>query len=161
METPETTQCPCKSGAIYANCCGRFIAGLANPPTALELMRSRYSAYCLGRVDYLVKTWHPSTGPEAVDPADRPKWINLAIIKSEGGGQEDLAGTVEFKAHYLHQNRKFTLHEISRFVKEGGRWLYLDGDLIGDGCGAGAKTVGRNNPCPCGSGRKFKRCCGP
>lgn len=113
-------------------------------------MRSRYTAYVLERHDYLYTTWHASTRPEAGSlGGTRLQWIGLQIVRAVSG---DAAGEVEFIAAYIDRGKGKILHETSRFVREDGRWLYVDGD-----CRPG--DVGRNDACPCGSGRKFKQCC--
>lgn len=121
-------------------------------------MRSRYTAYVLGDDDYLLRTWHPSTRPASVDSGVGPVWTGLQVLASTGGGPDDTQGAVEFMARYRDGTRLGSLHETSRFVREEGAWLYLDGE-IHPAAEAGTK-VGRNALCPCGSGRKFKRCCG-
>lgn len=118
--------CPCGSGQSYADCCGRWHAGLSeglHAPTPEALMRSRYSAYGLGLLDYLLATWHPSTAPGdlTLPPV---KWLELEIRHAEATGD---AGVVEFVARLRDQGRGARLHEISRFVREDGRWLYIDG----------------------------------
>lgn len=120
--------CPCGSGRLYAACCGRFHAG-ETAPDAESLMRSRYSAYVLGREDYLMATWHPDTRPATLD-ADalpRPQWLGLAV-KSHAP-LDDSHAMVEFVARYKLNGRAFRLHETSRFERVGGRWLYVDGNI--------------------------------
>lgn len=118
--------CPCGAAALrYEHCCGRFLDGGQMPPTALELMRSRYTAYTLCRDDYLRMTWHPSTRPRDERIAEMGvKWLGLDI-KSHGEAGDE--ASVEFVARYRIQGRAHRLHEISRFVREDGSWLYLDG----------------------------------
>ncbi len=92
-----------------------------------------------------------------------PAWCGLEIVRTEKGQEEDDQGLVEFKARALSEQTMVELHEVSRFVKEDGQWLYVAGDIREEGTEkkAGAtKKVGRNSPCPCGSGKKFKKCCG-
>ncbi len=120
-------------------------------------MRSRYSAYVLGAADYLRATWHPTCCPAELDPSQGPHWLGLEIVTTEGGGAGESRGVVEFIARYLESGRVATLHERSRFIHEGGRWYYLDGEI---NTTATPQKRGRNEPCPCGSGKKFKRCCG-
>lgn len=122
--------CPCESGRDYAACCGRYHGG-APAPTPEALMRSRYSAYVLGLVLYLLATWHPSRRPAGedlkLDPAT--KWLGLKIVKAE---QHEEAGTVEFVARYrVGGGSAVRLHELSRFVRENGAWLYVDGEQRG------------------------------
>lgn len=120
----------CLSGEPYAMCCGRFHAGGAEAATAEQLMRSRYSAFVRMDEAYLLRTQHPSTAPArlALDPAMR--WRRLDIVSTRHGGPFDTEGTVEFKAYYRHGADRGVLHEESRFVREGGRWLYVDGDIL-------------------------------
>ncbi|MBM7776151.1 SEC-C motif-containing protein [Actinokineospora baliensis] len=90
-------------------------------------MRSRYSAFALGDVDYVSRTWHPDTRPtDLVLDADQ-RWTLLEIVATEGGGPFHAKGAVEFRAHYRHNRDRGVLHERSRFVRDGGLWLYLDG----------------------------------
>ena len=128
-----TTPCPCNSGYPLQACCAPYLAGLAPAPTPLALMRSRYTAYALGRAAYVEATWHPSTRPASVvlDPAQR--WIGLSILETSGGGDDEDSGTVEFVARYKVGGRAHRLRERSRFVREGGRWLYVDGESRGPG----------------------------
>ena len=118
--------CPC-GGGRFVECCGRFIGQDVAPQTALELMRSRYSAYVLRDERYLQATWYGTTCPERVlQDGDGIKWLSLKIL-----GHRELGGdaTVEFVARYKLQGRAQKLHEISRFVHEDGRWYYLDGSF--------------------------------
>ena len=115
--------CPCGGGA-YQQCCGRFHGG-AIPPSAALLMRSRYSAYVLGLHDYLLATWHPRTRPAPQDlQGDEARWLGLDVRTAQERGDE---ATVEFIARYRIAGRAHRLHETSRFLREEGRWLYLDG----------------------------------
>ena len=124
----QSTPCPCGSGASYAECCGRYHAGMS-APTAAALMRSRYSAYVLGNLDYLRATWHPDTCPADLDADPALRWIGLDIRACERGTEGDSDGTVEFVARYKVNGRAGRLHEVSRFVQEQGRWRYVDGDI--------------------------------
>lgn len=158
----ETTPCPCGSGDLHQNCCQPLLRGKHLPATAAALMRSRYTAYVLRDVPYLLATWHPSTRPLTMDPATIPAWRRLQIIACSRGNEDEADGVVEFVATAVAHDRPLRLHEVSRFVREDGRWFYVDGDLVERGrclTQEGGK-VGRNVLCPCGSGRKFKRCCG-
>ncbi len=118
-------------------------------------MRARYSAYVLGETAFLLASWHPSTRPADLQPVAGPAWCGLQVLSTTAGQASDSEGTVEFVARYREGARLGALHETSRFVREKGRWYYLDGQLHPT---APTKT-GRNDPCPCGSGRKFKHCC--
>ena len=151
--------CPCNSGNAYSACCGPLIAGDQYAHTAEALMRSRYTAYVIKNVDYLLKTWHPSTRPLRLDSQTIPDWCGLQVIRSEAGAESDNRGVVEYEAKAIVRKKIHNLHEISRFVKENNQWLYVDGDIL-ESPPVGRHKVGRNEPCPCGSGRKFKKCCG-
>jgi SEC-C motif-containing protein len=125
---PSDPLCPCGSGRALAECCGRYLAG-ALPPTAEALMRSRYSAYVLGDEAYLLATWHPDTRPASLDLTQEPpvKWLGLAIKRHEDSGNDQ--AVVEFVARYKVGGRAQRMHEISRFVREQGRWWYVDGNF--------------------------------
>ncbi|MFC0455645.1 YchJ family protein [Arthrobacter liuii] len=120
----------CLSGEPYAACCGRFHSGRAQAATAEQLMRSRYSAFVRLDEGYLLRTHHPSTAPAGLDLDPAMEWRRLDILATGGGGPFDTAGTVEFKAYYRHGKARGVLHENSRFVREDGRWLYVDGDIL-------------------------------
>jgi len=121
--------CPCGNAAVLADCCGRYHAGLA-APTAEALMRSRYSAYVLELADYLLATWHPTTRPGRLDfsEADQQRWLGLEV-RAHRQIDADHA-TVEFVARYRQGGGSaLRMHEVSRFVREDGRWFYLDGEF--------------------------------
>jgi len=122
-----TVRCPCLSGLTYGDCCGRLHTGTAIAQTAEQLMRSRFSAFAAGDAGYLLATWHPRSRPGELllDPDTR--WYRLDILATRRGGPFETDGTVEFRAFYRHPNGNGTQHEVSRFAREGGRWLYLDG----------------------------------
>lgn len=118
--------CPCGS-ADYAACCGRYHEG-APAPDAVALMRSRYSAYVLKLETYLLATWHPSTRPAALELAsDNAKWLGLEVKRHIVESADH--ATVEFVARHKTGGRAYRLHEISRFVREEGRWFYLGGEF--------------------------------
>lgn len=139
--------CPCRvredDPIRYRACCGRWHVGLADgegAPTPEALMRSRYSAYALlqGRgtghaalLDYLLATWHPSTAPGDLELGPLP-WTGLDVRATEASAD---AGVVEFVAHHKVNGRVGRLHEVSRFVREGGRWLYVDGVVAPEDAG--------------------------
>ncbi|MCB1800926.1 MAG: YchJ family protein [Gammaproteobacteria bacterium] len=158
--------CPCGSGLEYAHCCQPHIEGVKTPPTAEALMRSRYSAYVVGAVDYLGDTLHPDHRDDWDRDATRrwaeqSSWLGLEIVATEGGTAEDNEGMVEFVATFEEGGRKTVHRERSRFQAVRGRWYYVDGETPKPRTErlAGPKP-GRNDPCPCGSGRKYKKCCG-
>jgi SEC-C motif-containing protein len=117
-----------KRTAAYADCCGRFLDhfGDAPAPDAEHLMRSRYSAFVLERADYLLATWYPSTRPASLDFDEATKWLGLEVREHKPTGAD--TAEVEFVARYRVQGRAVRLHERSRFVREDGRWFYVDGD---------------------------------
>lgn len=128
MKQPEA--CPCGSGLRYAACCRPLHAGEKSAVSAEALMRSRYGAYVLKLGDYLLATWHATTRPSELDlDADSSKWLGLDV-RSHRQLDEHHA-TVEFVARYRIAGRGHRLHELSRFVREDGRWYYVDGDMLG------------------------------
>jgi SEC-C motif-containing protein len=122
--------CPCGGGASLAACCGRYLDHFDSTPApdAERLMRSRYTAFVLGRADYLLATWHASRRPGSLDPDEGAKWLGLEV-RSHRATAEDRA-EVEFVARWRVGGRAVRLHERSRFVREQGRWYYVDGDLL-------------------------------
>ena len=123
---PAHAACPCGSGLTYSDCCGLWHAGLAqgvHAPTPEALMRSRYSAYGVGLIDYLLATWHPSTSPGELE-LPPVKWLGLEVRHSDAAGD---AGVVEFVARCRDSNGAQRMHETSRFVRQDGRWFYIDG----------------------------------
>ncbi|KMJ92665.1 YchJ family protein [Achromobacter xylosoxidans] len=130
MTAPDSTACPCGTGQTYTVCCGRWHQGpqALQAPTAQDLMRSRYSAFVLDKLDYLLETWHPTTRPASLEPnPPAMKWLGLAIKHARD--QDADHATVEFVARSRLAGRASRMHEVSRFVREAGRWYYLDGDL--------------------------------
>lgn len=131
----DTRACPCGSGDTYGRCCGPCLDAGAHPATAEGLMRSRYTAYVLARAEYLRHTWHASTRPVSLTLAHDAsiKWLGLEIKRAQAGGVQDNTGVVEFVARYKVGGKAERLHEVSRFVKQGGLWFYLEGDHAADG----------------------------
>ncbi|PWQ93719.1 YchJ family protein [Leucothrix arctica] len=121
--------CYCQSNKSFFDCCEPYLRGEA-APTAEALMRSRYSAYVLDKGNYLYKSWSQSTRPskKSLKQGEPMQWQSLEIINTEAGGALDTEGVVEFKASYLVDEKTETLHEVSRFIKENNRWVYLDGN---------------------------------
>ena len=146
--------CPCGSGRGYHDCCGPALSGERPAATAEALMRSRFTAFARGDTAYLRASWHRDTRPAQLELDERLTWDRLEIFQVEGGGVNDGQGRVGFAAHYRSGAGTGCLRELSRFVHEQGRWFYVDGAALP------RHEAGRNAPCPCGSGRKFKRCCG-
>ncbi|MDD2892433.1 MAG: YchJ family metal-binding protein [Halothiobacillaceae bacterium] len=124
--------CPCGSVHTYLSCCGRFIDEGTPPETAEQLMRSRYTAFTQSNEAYLLASWHANTRPESLDFDAKAavKWLGLRIDKVESGGVDDDRGLVCFVANSrVGGGRAQRLQECSRFVREQGRWFYVDGDV--------------------------------
>ena len=153
MQTKTRHHCPCGNSNLFSNCCGQYIENDAATATAEELMRSRYSAYTLNNSDYLLKTWHSPTRPTQLDLEQQihTDWLGLKIYHTEAGSENETTGIVAFIARYTTDETTEVIHEVSRFVKEDGHWFYVDGTL---------SQPTQNSLCPCGSAKKFKRCCG-
>jgi SEC-C motif-containing protein len=155
--------CPCGSSKNYAQCCAPFITAETLPNTPEELMRSRYTAYTQANIDYIAKTMKEPANidfepEEARSWAMDVKWLGLEVVTSSQNGDE---GTVEFIAQYSHAQKKYVLHEISQFRRDDNQWYYIEGN------GPESKPVvritkkiARNDPCSCGSNKKYKKCCG-
>jgi SEC-C motif-containing protein len=146
--------------------CLPFIRGEQKPATALELMASRYVAYTTGDIDYLVTTHDPETR-SGIDRgateewSQRARWLGLNVVKTDAGGASDSAGEVEFIAHYAIEGVEQTHHEQARFRRIDGTWFFVDGELVAKKpIQRTSPKIGRNDPCSCGSGKKFKKCCG-
>jgi len=149
--------CPCGSGAAFEKCCQPFLINAHSAPTPSTLMRSRYSAYVMKNADYLIATWHPDCEPgrwrESLEEGfSNTQWLGLNVISQQEGRNDD-EGFVEFAARYEEQATEGThlVHERSRFLRVDERWYYIDGVR---------PQPGRNDLCPCGSGKKYKKCCG-
>lgn len=147
--------CPCGSGNLLEQCCARYHAG-ADAPSAELLMRSRYSAYVLGLVDYLLDTTLPAQR-NALDRdaiaawSTQSTWLGLEVEASEVFGGQPEHAQVTFTARWHDSQGEHSHRECSAFVQVEGRWYFLDPTV--------ALKAGRNDPCPCGSGQKFKKCC--
>ncbi len=127
-------------------------------------MRSRYTAFALGDADYLISTHAQSAGPEERAALEAQfaayRWVGMKVESTSEGGRSDLEGEVSFVARFVHQGQPGVLRERSRFRREAGRWMYVDGVTPSSLPLAVQEHPGRNEPCACGSGQKFKRCCG-
>ncbi len=157
MDDILNTPCFCGSKLRFEHCCHRFISQQQRPSTAEMLMRSRYSAYVTHNADYLIQTWHPqchweNLHQELVKSFADTKWLGLHVISSSNGKNSDEA-YVEFSACFINEKAddKQLIHERSRFLRIDQQWLYIDGIT---------PKIGRNDACPCGSGKKYKKCCG-
>ncbi|MEN9464457.1 MAG: hypothetical protein RL217_638 [Pseudomonadota bacterium] len=143
--------CPCHSTRPYSDCCEPWHSG-QNAPSPEALMRSRYCAFVLNKTDYLLKSWHASTRPKSLEDINNTNWLHLEILDSQEQGS---AGKVRFNAYFKEDGSYFSLSENSNFIKENGQWFYVDGvhQIL-------KIKPERNDPCPCSSGKKFKKCCG-
>ena len=159
-------ECPCKSGRPFGECCGPIIAGKAKAETAEALMRARYTCYVTGDVSFLRTSATKEVQEDFDEEAARgwsneALWHGLEIIRTTKGGVSDDEGIVEFRALYSARGEFCNHHEISQFHREGGEWKFVDGEIVGDKpIVREHPKVGRNDPCPCGSGKKYKKCCG-
>jgi SEC-C motif-containing protein len=128
-------------------------------------MRSRYSAYVKGEVDHIMRSCVKKDGHDIDEDATRrwsekSRWLGLKILGTSKGTPTDDEGSVDFIATYEMNGLRDEHHEISRFVKKQGQWLYDSGEFIPSTIVRGSPKIGRNDPCPCGSGKKYKKCCG-
>jgi SEC-C motif domain protein len=158
--------CACGSGNKYQECCEKYISGQEIAPTAESLMRSRYTAFTNGSIDYLFNTHHSST-KETLDRTEvenwskDSEWEGLTIKNIEKGQEADSDGSVEFIAEFKIDGVLQKHHEKASFKKEDdGRWYFQDGKVQNRPITRAASKVGRNDPCVCGSGKKYKKCCG-
>jgi SEC-C motif-containing protein len=164
--------CPCRaldeSPILLSTCCGPFLDGKLKPRTAVELMRSRYSAYVLNKISYVDKTQINIQGDkfdleEASKWAQESEWHGLEVKSFSQGSETDEKGEVEFVAHYTDKKSgtRLSHHETSTFLKKDGNWYFHQGKIHGaTSVVRSTPKVGRNDPCYCGSGKKYKKCCG-
>ena len=155
-------ECPCGSGKVYGLCCEPYITGKEKAPGPEALMRARYSAYVKKEVDFIVSTHDPERAHrldrKATEQwAEEASWLGLEIMRTEDLGDE---GVVEFVAKFSQDGVDYDHHEVSNFVKKDGVWFFSDGYTPSATVVRQQPKVGRNEPCPCGSGRKYKKCCG-
>ncbi|MGB1321632.1 MAG: YchJ family protein [Vibrio gallaecicus] len=167
--------CPCGSAKHYQQCCEIAHNDHAKVTSPEQLMRSRYSAHVFGLVDYVITTYHPSCNAEAqragIAESIDSDWAGLEVIDTTKGSHEN-EGFVEFKAYFNDGTEQFCMQERSRFVREDGLWYYIDGTFpeqeenqqpeIDPRLNQTIESfkIGRNDPCICGSGKKYKKCCG-
>lgn len=162
----DNTLCPCGSGQPYAKCCEPVISGKTKAPTAEALMRARYSAYVKHEIGFIASSCVRSEGEADIDLeetrrwSEESEWIGLVIHSTTKGGPNDEEGVVDFSATYARKGLKDEHHEIAGFKKVNGEWLYAEGRMAPTTIVRASPKVGRNDPCPCGSGRKYKQCCG-
>ena len=160
-----TNKCPCNSNLEFDNCCKPFLDGTSKPQTAQALMRSRYTAFTLANVDYIQNTRHHRSQNKfnvefTTKWASESTWHGLEIVNCKKGGKDDDRGEVEFIARYTLDNEKHEHRETASFLKENDRWFFIDGDyILPETFSRQNPKIGRNDPCPCGSGKKYKKCC--
>lgn len=124
-----TPACPCGKPLTLAQCCGRYVATDTPAPDAESLMRSRYTAFVLRDRDYLLATWHPEHRPANLELDSATKWLGLEVRSRRQ--IDDTHAEVEFIARCREPGGRATrIHERSRFIKDNGRWFYLDGDMV-------------------------------
>ena len=158
--------CPCGSAREYDQCCGPIISGNQRAAPAEALMRSRYSAYARGEIGYLGGSLHPDHRHDHDEEATRrwasgSEWLGLEILAVEGGSQADETGAVEFVATYREKGLMHHYREVSQFQKLDGVWYFVEGSMVKPETQKREQPkVGRNDPCSCGSGKKYKKCCG-
>lgn len=157
--------CPCDSGVPYTECCQPVISGASPAETAEALMRARYSAYAMKEMDFIFESTHPDHRQNYDQEgtrtwAENSQWLGLEIISTTRGGKDDICGQVEFIARFSEKGgAPREHHENSRFIREEGVWYFTDGEMARQRPLISNK-VGRNDPCSCGSGIKYKKCCG-
>lgn len=158
--------CPCGSGLAYSACCEPIIKGKTPAATAEVLMRARYSAYVKHEIEFIANSCYRREGENDIDMdetrrwSEESTWLGLKIHGTKQGGPNDEEGIVEFSAIYTRNGLKDEHREVAGFKKFDGKWLYVEGNLAATTIVRATPKVGRNEPCPCGSGKKYKHCCG-
>ncbi|PKL15014.1 MAG: hypothetical protein CVV50_01475 [Spirochaetae bacterium HGW-Spirochaetae-6] len=159
-------KCPCGSNLEYAACCGPYIEGRQKAQTAEKLLRSRYTAHVLVKTPYIMATVHPDKRSEHDEKSIREwsqaaNWDKLEILETRQGESDDSVGFIEFKVFYQDEKgQDIEHHELSEFRKLGEEWFFFKGSYPGKTITRVTPKIGRNEPCPCGSGKKYKKCCG-
>lgn len=158
------SNCYCGSGVTYSDCCEPIIGGVQSAKTAEQLMRARYSAYVGAKMDFIFETTHPDhrqgydhAGTQ--EWAENSEWLGLEIVNNLKGGPDDTTGEVEFIARFSEKGVPREHHENAQFKKDKGRWYFAEGAMVKPKPVTVSK-IGRNDPCTCGSGLKYKKCCG-
>jgi SEC-C motif-containing protein len=153
--------CPCGSGKVFSSCCGPILAGTRLAATAEELMRARFTAHAVKDFSFVHRTYRPTSRQSYVADPDGPttEWTRLVVHGHALGKTPDVA-TVEFSAYGMEGGAEHVLHEKAEFVREDGQWIYTRPLREGPApYREAARKPGRNDPCPCGSGKKYKHCC--
>lgn len=159
------SNCSCGSQKAFSECCEPFLKGTKKPLTAESLMRARYSAFVHHYFDYIFDTHHASTRDELDRDGVKSwgmesTWQGLEVLSTEKGLEKDNEGKVEFRCKFNIKGQDQVHHEYSSFKKENGEWFFVDGELKNNTLQRTSPKIGRNDPCSCGSGKKFKKCCG-
>jgi SEC-C motif domain protein len=159
------TNCPCGSDKLFGECCEPFLNGASNAPTAEALMRARYSAFATAHIDFIERTIHSSTRASfdrenARKWAEQSQWHGLEILNVIDGKEDDVEGSVEFIANYSQKDERVKHHEVATFRKEAEAWTFMDSHMVNQPFRHDQPKIGRNDPCHCGSGKKYKKCCG-
>jgi len=158
--------CPCGSQKTYEQCCEPYISGTEKAPTAEALMRARYSSYSKVAVEFILTSTIEEKRNECDEKAIRSWaensiWHSLEIVSTDKGGADDSEGMVEFIANFSEKGIKKNYHEKGTFKKINDEWLYEDGDIQRpQPFIRSEEKPSRNSPCSCGSGKKYKKCCG-
>lgn len=158
--------CPCGSGKTYSECCEPIIKGNKKAATAEELMRARYTSYEKHEIDFIINSCEHGEEIAEIDRkateewSKNSTWHGLRIIRTEKGTEKDDEGIVEFEATYTQKGVRDIHHETGAFKKVNGEWLYSTGMIKPMTVIREGRKIGRNEPCPCGSGKKYKQCCG-
>ncbi len=156
------SQCPCGSNKEFKECCEPYILGTKNAPSAVATMRARYSSFATGSIDYITNTHNPDerdqlSHDETKAWSENSEWKSLEILESEH--QDDTHASVEFVATYITKNNEQTHHEVAQFEKIDDFWYFMDGEIVRNSVKRIGPKIGRNDPCVCGSGKKYKKCC--
>ena len=160
MNKKQEKLCDCGSGSSAKKCCLPLLSGDTVASTPEALMRSRFVAYKLDETAYVKNTWHSSTRPDEINSDKTLAWTHLEIIDAPSVCLESVEAYVEFKAWFIQAGTLGQMHERSRFVLENDHWFYIDGEQYETTESIKNIKPGRNDPCFCGSGKKYKKCCG-
>ena len=158
------SNCYCGNNLAYSDCCEPIITGAKSAETAELLMRARYSAYVGAKMDFIFETTHPDhrQGYDYAGTkewAESSEWLGLEIVDTIKGGVDDAVGQVEFIARFKEKGEPREHHENAQFLRDNDSWFFTEGNMV-KAKPLTVTKVGRNDPCTCGSGVKYKKCCG-
>lgn len=159
--SPRGLPCPCGSGQLFENCCEPILTGQRPAATAEQLMRARFTAHATHQFKFVHDTYRPTADKPYVPEEGEPsvEWTRLVVHAHETTDNPDKA-FVDFSAYGKEDGQEKVLHEKAEFIRTNGRWLYTREARLGPApYRSAAPKVGRNDPCPCGSGKKYKQCC--